>query len=97
MNTRDRALEVLGLTSGRFSPASIRDIAPRHGVVRVEQKTDLARDTRQLIDGDPAHRAVDQEAQHGSPPFGAVLDVDELEPRRRDDGLCELPDAPGDR
>src|SRR5262249_28956032 len=40
---------------------------------------------------------IDEHAKDQPPSLGAVLDVDELEARRRGDGLRQLPDAPGNR
>src|SRR5205823_1578707 len=68
-------------------------VATRDRVVRVEHVAELTGHASQLVDRDAALRAVDQQPQDQPSAFGAVLHVDELEPRSQDEGLRQLPDA----
>src|SRR6516165_7447278 len=72
-------------------------IASAHRIVGVEHIAQLARHARQLVEGHAALGPIDEHAKDHPPSLGAVLDVDELEARRRGDGLRQLPDAPGNR
>src|SRR5215469_14766956 len=72
-------------------------IASADRIVGVEHITQLARHARQLVQGHAALGPVDEHAKDQPPSLGTVLDVDELEARRRGDGLRQLPDAPGNR
>src|SRR6185503_7999590 len=72
-------------------------IPPGHRIVRIEEMPYLARNPGQLVDGHASGRTIDQEAQDRASAFGAVLHVDELEPRRHPDGLRQPPDTLGDR
>src|SRR5947199_3861991 len=68
-------------------------VAAGDRVVRVEHVAELTGHASQLVDRDAALRAVDQQPQDQPSAFGAVLHVDELEPRSQDEGLRQLPDA----
>src|SRR5437870_2183224 len=68
-------------------------VAAGDRVVRIEHVAELTGHASQLVDRDAALRAVDQQPQHQPPALGAVLHVDELEPRPEDEGLPQLPDA----
>src|SRR5262245_20635089 len=72
-------------------------IASADRIVSVEPTTQLARPARQLVEGHAALGPIDEHAKDQPPCLGTVLDVDELEARRRGDGLRQLPDAPGNR
>ena len=66
-------------------------VAARDGVVRVEHVTELTRDPGQLLErhaaGGASRSSVEQHPQNQPPSFGAILHVDELEPRRSGEGL----------
>jgi hypothetical protein len=64
--------------------------------VGVEHVTQLACGARDLVEGHAALGAVQQQAEDHPTGLRTVLDVDQLEPRREHDGLCQLPDALGD-
>src|SRR5262245_37973666 len=90
---------VVGTDEGTIEPRgrAFEMIASRHGVVRVEHVAELAGDAGELVDGDTPFRTIDQETQDRPSAFGAIVDVDELEPRRSHQGLRERPDARADR